>query len=93
MSVIKFEKKLFFKYLIFELRHFFDCFFWPICSLVSEKAGHSPFLLSYNLINNGFSSNELFLGFVTTVTTDFYNMFEIFVYLYILKDFCFLLKF
>ena len=63
-----------------------------ICSFVSEKAGHNPFLVSYNSINNRFSSNQLFLGFVTTVTTKFYNMFEIFTYLYVLKDFCFLLK-
>ena len=44
------------------------------------------------LNNNGFSANQLFFGFVTTVTTKFYNITENFMYLYILKDFCFLLK-
>ena len=70
-------------------------FFWRIGSLVSVKTGHNPFLGGYNLINNGFSFNEMFIDFVAAVTTKFHNILYIFkiflIYFYVLKDFVFFL--
>ena len=52
-------------YLQFWALVFFSNIFGGICSLVYANTGHNHFLVSYKLFNNGFSFNQLFLGFVT----------------------------
>ena len=44
-------------------------------------------------INNVLILNQFFLDFDTSFTTKLHNMFENFINLYILKDFCFLFNY
>ena len=83
---LKLLKKIVFKNIFgIWVSQLFLIFFWLSCRLDAVEAGHNLFLVINNLINNCFF-NQLFLGFVTTVTTEFHNMLEICINLHILKD-------
>ena len=72
----------FWKYLLsktnlgFWASSFFQIVFRLICSSVSVNTGRNPITLKYRLIFITVSNN--FFGFVTTVTTRFRKIFEIF---------------
>ena len=69
---------------------FFKIVFWSNCSSVFANTGQNPFAVSYNLsFVTSLAFKLSFLGFFTTFTTTLHKMFEIFIYLYILEDFCF----
>ena len=59
---------------LFLLKFYIFLDLWKICFQKHIEAGQFLFLVSNNLINNC-SFIQLFLGFVTTVTTKFHNIF------------------